>query len=90
MKKEIITIERYHFGDYVMEVEERDSKTYGRICDFWLYKEHCGIKDYMFGLMFDLSQTPDKKIYTKEELIDIAIANLDDYIDNYFEQYEVC
>ena len=90
MTKEVITVERYHFGDYVMEVEERDSKACGRIVDFWLYKESYGIKDYMFGLPFDQRQADEPKAYTKEELINIALSNLDEYIDKYFEQYEEC
>lgn len=43
----------------------------------WLYYEHCGIKEFMFGTSSSNYQ----------EFIDVVLANYDDYEDFYIEDY---
>lgn len=48
--------------------------------EFWLQNIKYGIKSFMFGI-------PYKK-ESKQELIEIAISNIEEHIKNYKEYYE--
>lgn len=71
-------IKRYaveYFEGFILETEDK-----GDLVDFWLGHEKIGIKSYMFGLLKEYAPT-------MEEMLQIAVANLPNYIDNYNEDY---
>ena len=79
------TFERYTFGDYIVEVEEKPDG----VIDFWLYKDGFGVKEYVFGIPLHQPHAKDGKTeYTKAEALDMAFCQMDDYIADYREQYE--
>lgn len=82
-------ITRYEIGDYIMEAEELWDSIGGHMFNFWLYRKGYGVKDLMFG--WPVNQ-PDAKdghtVYTKEECVELAFANLSEYIQYYREEYE--
>ena len=89
MKKlESVTLDRYECGDYIMEVEEKHDEESGLMWDFWLYRKNYGVKDYMFGLITNQPCENPPKVYTKEEFVELALANIDEYISGYAAEYE--
>ena len=88
-KREVVKIERYRVGDYIMEAEEVDDSVGGHMFKFWLYRKGYGVKDFMFGWPVNQPNAKDgHTFYTKEECLELAFCNICDYIDTYKEEYE--
>ena len=81
-------IDRYEYGDYILEVEEYEDSTYGLMWDFWLCTKNGGLKELMFGWPADQTQAKDPHVFTKEEALDLAFWNIEDYIESYEEDIE--
>lgn len=81
MKKVKTSGERYALGNgYILEVWEEHSKS-GRMWEFWAANEETVETAYMFGLPENQPGAKDGKTkYTKEEAIEIAAANVPNYI----------
>lgn len=89
--KTVKKVERYQVGDYIMECEEESdpSVEYSTVYHFWLYRNGYGVKELMFGFPIDQRTAKiDAKVYTKDECLEIAFANIGEYIESYAEEYE--
>lgn len=72
-----IQIKRYHVRDgYYVEIEEEKD-----LYNIWLFRKDYCIKSYVFG---------EYKRYHKsiKDLLDMIEAVIEDYIDDYREEYE--
>ncbi|MBR6859711.1 MAG: hypothetical protein IKM73_00120 [Acidaminococcaceae bacterium] len=83
-----VTIERYSYGDYIVEVEELNDEKNGLMWDFWLYRNGMGVKEFMIGLPANQMQSNNPHVYTKEEALELGFFQLDDHIKFYQENYE--
>lgn len=83
-----VSIERYSYGDYIVEVEEHNDEKLGLMWDFWLYRDGMGVKDFMIGLPANQMQSNEPHVYTKEEAMELGFFQLDEQIAFYQEEYE--
>lgn len=68
-------IDVYTNGEFTIEVDES-----GECYEAYIYRNGYGIKELMFGL--------PKEQQTKEEAIDIILANFEEYAADYDEEYK--
>lgn len=71
IKKENKSYEIFEINDYIVEIDKT-----GKYIECWLYKKDYCIKIFMFGI-----DTTD------DDYLDILIANVDEYIENYEKEY---
>ena len=76
MIKEIKTTRINFDGGYYVDITPSEQKT--AYFDFWLYQKNSGCSLYMFGC---------KEEPAKYNLIDLAVANADEYINDFIKQY---
>jgi len=87
MKKIPTKVERYEYDDeFILEVWETKDPTGGLMWNFWLQHKDYSHKMQMFGWPADQTQAKNPKVYTKKEAIELAEANVEDYIDLYYEE----
>ena len=92
-KLEDVTIERYEFGDYFVDVEEKTithplSKEDSLMWDFWLYGRNCGIKSYITGIIAEQKHMNPPRVYTKEDALSMVFPCMYEHITQYREEYE--
>ena len=90
MKKIETNVERYQYNnEYILEVWEENTEEDGLVWYFTLARGITGYKMDLFGLRADQTQANVPHVYTKEEAIELAEANVEDYIPNYEEELEM-
>lgn len=82
-------IERYDFGNHILEVEEINDPIAGKMWEFWIYRKNCGHKSYVIGLPADQTKAKiNPKMWTKKETIDLVVDTLHRDICDYEEELE--
>jgi len=87
-KAKTITLEHYEVGrGFILECEEiyDHKKVYGY--EFWLFHKNCGIKMMIFGLPVNQLNAKEPHVYTKEECLEIALANVSSYFKSYKDEF---
>lgn len=88
MKKIGTNIERYDLENgYILEVWEEQTKR-GLMFDFWLQQTGTAYKLNMFGWPADQTQANEPRVFSKEDAIQLALANIDEYIKMYAQDIE--
>ena len=83
-----VTVERYSYGDYIVEVEERIDEKYGLTWDFWLYRKGMGVKSFMSGVIANQPQMNPPRVYTKKDALELGFAQIEEDISVYQDDYE--
>lgn len=89
MKKIKTKVERYQYNnEYILEVWEEVDEKCGLTWYFTLARGTTGYKLDMFGIIADQTQAKEPHVFTKEEAIELAEANVEDYIPLYEEELD--
>ena len=83
-----VTIERYSYGDYIVEVEELNDEKNGLMWEFWLYRKGMCVKMFMSGEIANQPNMNPPRVYTKEDALELGFAQLEEDIEFYQENYE--
>ena len=83
-----VSIERYSYGDYIVEVEERNDEKNGLMWEFWLYRKGMCVKDFMTGVIANQPSMNPPRVFTKEEALELGFCQLEEDIAFYQEEYE--
>lgn len=84
MRRIKTSVKRYQLeNDFILEVWKEENETSGLYYEFWIAKEHYGEKFYMFGIPAQNYQDNKPIVYSEKDCLEIAIANLEEYIEDF-------
>lgn len=89
LERESLKVERFHIGEYFVEVEEKKDQVHGLMWDAWIGKESYGTKSYMIGILADQSKANEPHTYTHDEALELIFAQFDKDVAIFDEEVEM-
>lgn len=77
IRRESVKVERFHIGEYYVDVEEKVDPVCGLMWDAWISKGRYGVKSYIKGVIADQTRAKEPHIITHDEAIELIFTQFD-------------
>ena len=74
LERKAVKVERFCFGEYYVDVEERNDPQNGLMWDAWIGKGKYGLRSYMIGIYADQTKAFEPHIVTHDEAIELIFT----------------